>query len=74
MIRLGKLCTGVHDCRILRPASSSRHGSRGAMKQMAFASVAWDKKGKVTRRKRFLGKMDQVVSWAPTGAVWCTRR
>jgi hypothetical protein len=34
------------------------------MKQTTFASVAWDKKGKVTRRERFLGEMDQVLLWA----------
>jgi hypothetical protein len=33
------------------------------MKQITFASAAWDKKGKVTRRERFLGEMDQVVPW-----------
>ena len=34
------------------------------MKQTTFASAAWDKKGKVTRRERFLQEMDQVVPWA----------
>ncbi len=29
-----------------------------------FASVAWSRKGKVTRRERFLGEMDQVIPWA----------
>jgi IS5 family transposase len=33
------------------------------MKQTTFASAAWDKKGKVTRRERFLGEMDQVIPW-----------
>jgi hypothetical protein len=33
------------------------------MKQTTFASAAWDKKGKVTRRERFLGEMDLVVPW-----------
>lgn len=33
------------------------------MKQTTFASAAWDKKGKVTRRERFLGEMDRVVPW-----------
>jgi IS5 family transposase len=28
-----------------------------------FASAAWDKKGKVTRRERFLGEMDAVIPW-----------
>lgn len=35
------------------------------MKQTTFASAAWDRKGKVTRRERFLGEMDRVVPWAP---------
>ena len=34
------------------------------MKQTTFASAAWDKKGKVTRRERFLQEMDRVVPWA----------
>jgi transposase len=34
------------------------------MKHSTFASAAWDKKGKVTRRARFLGEMDQVVPWS----------
>ena len=34
------------------------------MKQTTFASAAWEKKGKVTRRERFLAEMDQVVPWA----------
>jgi len=33
------------------------------MKQSTFASAAWDKKGKVTRRERFLGEMDAVIPW-----------
>jgi transposase, IS5 family len=33
------------------------------MKQATFASAAWDKKGKVTRRERFLAEMDAVVPW-----------
>jgi IS5 family transposase len=33
------------------------------MKQTTFASAAWDRKGKVTRRERFLGEMDQVIPW-----------
>jgi IS5 family transposase len=33
------------------------------MKQTTFASAAWDRKGKVTRRERFLGEMDRVVPW-----------
>ena len=34
------------------------------MKQTTFASAAWDRKGKVTRRERFLGEMDRVIPWA----------
>jgi len=34
------------------------------MKQSTFASAAWEKKGKVTRRERFLAEMDQVIPWA----------
>ena len=33
------------------------------MKQTTFASAAWDKKGKVTRRERFLAKMDALIPW-----------
>jgi transposase, IS5 family len=33
------------------------------MKQTTFASAAWEKKGKVTRRERFLGEMDAVIPW-----------
>jgi IS5 family transposase len=33
------------------------------MKQTTFASAAWDKKGKVTRRERFLAEMDAVIPW-----------
>ncbi len=32
--------------------------------QQTFASVAWTRKGKVTRRERFLGEMDRVIPWA----------
>jgi IS5 family transposase len=31
--------------------------------QRTFASVAWTRKGKVTRRERFLAEMDQVIPW-----------
>ena len=34
------------------------------MKQTTFASAAWDKKGKVTRRERFLAEMDAVIPWS----------
>lgn len=33
------------------------------MKQTTFASVAYDRKGKVTRRERFLSEMDAVIPW-----------
>jgi IS5 family transposase len=33
------------------------------MKQTTFASVAWEKKGKITRRERFLAEMDAVIPW-----------
>jgi IS5 family transposase len=31
--------------------------------QRTFASVAWNQKGKVTRRERFLTEMDAVIPW-----------
>lgn len=34
------------------------------MKQTTFASLAWNSKGKVTRRERFLGEMNAVIPWA----------
>jgi hypothetical protein len=34
-----------------------------------FASLAWQAKGKVTRREQFLAEMDAVIPWArPSGA------
>ena len=33
------------------------------MKQTTFASAAWENKGKVTRRERFLAEMDAVIPW-----------
>jgi IS5 family transposase len=33
------------------------------MKQRSFASAAWNAKGKVTRRERFLAEMDAVIPW-----------
>jgi transposase, IS5 family len=33
------------------------------MKQTTFASAAWEKKGKVTRREQFLAEMDRVIPW-----------
>ena len=32
--------------------------------QRTFASMAWQAKGKVTRRERFLAEMDAVIPWA----------
>ena len=32
--------------------------------QRTFASLAWDAKGKVTRRERFLGEMEAVIPWS----------
>ena len=32
--------------------------------QRTFASMAWQHKGKVTRRERFLAEMDRVIPWA----------
>ena len=34
------------------------------MKQTTFASMAWQNKGKITRRERFLAEMDAVIPWA----------
>ena len=34
------------------------------MKQTTFASLAWNGKGKITRRERFLAEMDAVIPWA----------
>ena len=34
------------------------------MKQTTFASLAFESKKKLTRLKRFLAEMDQVVPWA----------
>jgi IS5 family transposase len=33
-------------------------------KQQTFASEAWSRKGKVTRRERFLAEMDAVMPWS----------
>jgi IS5 family transposase len=33
-------------------------------KQQTFASEAWSRKGKVTRRERFLAEMDTVMPWS----------
>jgi transposase, IS5 family len=42
---------------------------RIGMKQTTFASAAWERKGKVTRRERFLAEMDAVIPWAPILAL-----
>jgi IS5 family transposase len=34
------------------------------IKQQTFASAAWNRKGKVTRRERFLAEMDAVLPWS----------
>jgi IS5 family transposase len=34
------------------------------MQQTTFASAAWNHKGKVTRRERFLAEMDAVIPWS----------
>jgi IS5 family transposase len=39
------------------------------VKQTTFASAAYDRKGKVTRRERFLSEMDQVIPWGSILAV-----
>lgn len=33
------------------------------MEQKTFASLAWESKGKQTKRERFLGEMDAVIPW-----------
>ena len=33
------------------------------IKQQTFASAAWNRKGKTTRRERFLAEMDAVIPW-----------
>jgi len=33
-------------------------------KQQTFASAAWNRKGKTTRRERFLAEMDAVIPWS----------
>src|ERR1700730_1145628 len=40
-----------------------RGGGVGMGNQRTFASMAWNGKGKVTRRERFLGEMDAVIPW-----------
>jgi transposase, IS5 family len=36
----------------------------GMKKQQTFASAAWNRKGKVTRREQFLAEMDGVIPWS----------
>ena len=35
-----------------------------AMQQTTFASMAWQNKGKITRREGFLAEMDAVIPWS----------
>lgn len=42
------------------------------MKQTTLASAAWQHKGKVTRRERFLAEMDAVIPWALLLALICS--
>ena len=39
------------------------------MKQTTFASLAWQAKGRTTRRERFLAEMNAVVPWARLTAL-----
>jgi transposase, IS5 family len=39
------------------------------MKQTTFASLAWNAKGRTTRRERFLAEMNAVVPWARLTAL-----
>jgi IS5 family transposase len=39
------------------------------MKQTTFASATWDRKGKITRRERFLTEMDAVIPWSAIQAL-----
>src|SRR5512143_766057 len=39
------------------------------MKQTTFALLAWNAKGRTTRRERFLGEMNAVVPWARLTAL-----
>src|SRR5712672_2257133 len=45
-------------------AESSSGGAIRTMQQTTFSSVAWEKKGKITRRERFLAEMDAVIPWS----------
>jgi hypothetical protein len=42
-------------------ASGISGGVNRAMQQTTFASMAWQNKGKITRRERFLAEMDAVI-------------
>jgi len=48
----------------MHATSSTVQDTRIGMKQTTFGSMAWDKKGKVTRRERFLAEMDAVIPWS----------
>jgi hypothetical protein len=39
------------------------------MKQTTFASLAWNAKGRTTRRERFLAEMNAVMPWARLTAL-----
>jgi hypothetical protein len=39
------------------------------MKQTTFASLAWNAKGRTTRRERFLAEMNAMVPWARLTAL-----
>lgn len=39
------------------------------MKQTTFSEAAYDNKGKVTRREKFLCEMDSVIPWAKLNRV-----
>jgi IS5 family transposase len=39
-------------------------GADRTMQRTTFASMAWQNKGKVTRRERFLAEMDAVIPWS----------
>jgi IS5 family transposase len=39
--------------------------------QRTFASMAWQAKGKVTRRERFLAEMEAVIPWSRLMGLTC---
>jgi len=53
----------------MRAAGITVQRARIGMKQTTFASAAWDRKGKVTRRERFLAEMDAVIPWSAILAI-----